>query len=117
MNRRVAIMCAPADRASITDTRHAPTQVEPHLIHVFEEDFYGEELRFLVCGYVRPERSFPSLGQCRPTPPALLCFCGLWTSLFKTKAARGSVEDTGVLCSNTPQFHTYTRTHPPTTNN
>lgn len=38
-------------------------QVEPHLIHDFgEEDFYGESLRFLICGYVRPEWSFPSLG-------------------------------------------------------
>jgi FAD synthase len=39
--------------------------VEPHLIHDFgDEDFYGDELRFLVLGYVRPERSFPSLGEC-----------------------------------------------------
>ncbi len=35
--------------------------VEPHLIHTFEEDFYGESLSFLVCGYVRPEQSYPSL--------------------------------------------------------
>jgi len=48
------------------------TQVEPHLIHDFAgEDFYGEELRFLICGYVRPEGSFPSLG-------ASLCAGGPW---------------------------------------
>lgn len=36
--------------------------MEPHLIHDFgPEDFYGEPLRFLICGYVRPEWSFPSL--------------------------------------------------------
>lgn len=37
--------------------------VEPHLLHEFPDDFYGEELKFLVCGYVRPEASFPSLDE------------------------------------------------------
>jgi FAD synthase len=41
-----------------------PTQtVEPHLLHDFPDDFYGEDLKFLVCGYVRPEASFPSLDE------------------------------------------------------
>lgn len=34
--------------------------VEPHLLHEFEEDFYGSELRLVVCGYLRPEASFDS---------------------------------------------------------
>ena len=35
--------------------------VEPHLLSVFPADFYGEELRLVVCGYLRPEANFPSL--------------------------------------------------------
>ena len=35
--------------------------VEPHLLHKFEEDFYGSELRLLVTGYLRPEQNYPSL--------------------------------------------------------
>ena len=34
---------------------------EPWLLHEFEEDFYGEELRLLVCAYIRPEADFESL--------------------------------------------------------
>jgi FAD synthase len=35
--------------------------VEPHLLHTFAEDFYGQELRLVVCGYLRPELNFASL--------------------------------------------------------
>lgn len=35
--------------------------VEPHLLHAFEEDFYGQELRLAVTGYLRPEKNYPSL--------------------------------------------------------
>lgn len=35
--------------------------IEPHLLHAFERDFYGEELRLLVTGYLRPEKNYPSL--------------------------------------------------------
>jgi FAD synthase len=35
--------------------------VEPHLLHTFAEDFYGQELRLVVCGYLRPELNFSSL--------------------------------------------------------
>lgn len=35
--------------------------VEPHLLHAFAEDFYGQELRLVVCGYLRPELNFTSL--------------------------------------------------------
>ena len=34
---------------------------EPWLLHTFDQDFYGEELRLLVCGYIRPEANFESL--------------------------------------------------------
>ncbi|CAO2842719.1 unnamed protein product [Amaranthus hypochondriacus] len=35
--------------------------IEPWLLHEFKDDFYGEELRLLVVGYIRPEANFPSL--------------------------------------------------------
>uniref|UniRef100_A0A0E0EYP8 riboflavin kinase n=1 Tax=Oryza meridionalis TaxID=40149 RepID=A0A0E0EYP8_9ORYZ len=35
--------------------------IEPWLLHVFGEDFYGEELRLVIVGYIRPEANFPSL--------------------------------------------------------
>jgi FAD synthase len=37
------------------------TVVEPHLLHKFDSDFYGQEMRLLLCGYLRPEWNFPSL--------------------------------------------------------
>ncbi|TFJ83790.1 hypothetical protein NSK_004892 [Nannochloropsis salina CCMP1776] len=43
--------------------KNSQKTVEPHLLHEFPDDFYGEELKFLVCGYVRPERSFASLEE------------------------------------------------------
>eukprot|EP00638_Chattonella_subsalsa_P001311 CAMPEP_0117759352 /NCGR_PEP_ID=MMETSP0947-20121206/15963_1 /TAXON_ID=44440 /ORGANISM="Chattonella subsalsa, Strain CCMP2191" /LENGTH=114 /DNA_ID=CAMNT_0005579795 /DNA_START=457 /DNA_END=798 /DNA_ORIENTATION=- len=35
--------------------------VEPHLIHQFSEDFYGEQLDVLITGYIRPEQKFDSI--------------------------------------------------------
>ncbi|XP_044495467.1 bifunctional riboflavin kinase/FMN phosphatase-like [Mangifera indica] len=35
--------------------------IEPWLLHEFYEDFYGEELRLVIVGYIRPEANFPSL--------------------------------------------------------
>ncbi len=35
--------------------------MEPHLLHAFAEDFYGQDLRLVVCGYLRPELNFTSL--------------------------------------------------------
>lgn len=40
---------------------NAEKTVEPWLLHDFPEDFYGEELRLIVVGYIRPEANFPSL--------------------------------------------------------
>lgn len=35
--------------------------MEPHLLHKFESDFYGSTLKYLIVGYLRPEKDFPSL--------------------------------------------------------
>jgi riboflavin kinase / FMN hydrolase len=35
--------------------------LEPWLLHDFGFDFYGEELRLLVCGYIRPEAPFTTM--------------------------------------------------------
>ncbi|KAA8519873.1 hypothetical protein F0562_014206 [Nyssa sinensis] len=35
--------------------------IEPWLLHEFDDDFYGEELRLAIVGYIRPEENFPSL--------------------------------------------------------
>ncbi|KAI9921436.1 hypothetical protein PsorP6_000843 [Peronosclerospora sorghi] len=37
--------------------------VEPHLLHTFEEDFYGATLKLVIVGYLRPERNFPSIDK------------------------------------------------------
>ena len=36
---------------------------EVHIMHKFDSDFYGRQLRVLVLGYLRPERNFASLGE------------------------------------------------------
>ena len=33
---------------------------EPHIMHKFESDFYGKELRLVVTCYIRPEANFDS---------------------------------------------------------
>ncbi|XP_031502025.1 bifunctional riboflavin kinase/FMN phosphatase-like isoform X1 [Nymphaea colorata] len=40
---------------------NAEKTIEPWLLHDFNEDFYGEELRLAIVGYIRPEANFPSL--------------------------------------------------------
>uniref|UniRef100_A0A8D2AHT7 riboflavin kinase n=1 Tax=Sciurus vulgaris TaxID=55149 RepID=A0A8D2AHT7_SCIVU len=35
--------------------------METHIIHTFEEDFYGEILSVAIVGYLRPEKNFDSL--------------------------------------------------------
>jgi len=34
---------------------------EVHILHKFEQNFYGEPLRLLILGYIRPEKDYPSL--------------------------------------------------------
>ncbi|KAK2977115.1 hypothetical protein RJ640_017639 [Escallonia rubra] len=40
---------------------NAEKTIEPWLLHEFDEDFYGEELRLAIVGYIRPEANFSSL--------------------------------------------------------
>merc|ERR1712070_1188468 len=35
--------------------------IEPWILHDYAEDFYGCELRMVVCGFVRPELKFTNL--------------------------------------------------------
>ncbi|KAF8672704.1 hypothetical protein HU200_049400 [Digitaria exilis] len=49
----------PAENFSDVVSEH--TSGEPWLLHDFDEDFYGEELRLAIVGYIRPEANFPSL--------------------------------------------------------
>ena len=35
---------------------------ETHLVHEYPENFYGDWLKLLICGYIRPEQNFASLG-------------------------------------------------------
>ncbi|XP_045596021.1 riboflavin kinase isoform X2 [Procambarus clarkii] len=37
--------------------------METHIMHVFNEDFYGSELRVVMLGYIRPEKNFSSLDE------------------------------------------------------
>ncbi|CAE8707691.1 unnamed protein product, partial [Polarella glacialis] len=32
--------------------------IEPWILHDYETDFYGSELRLMICGFVRPEAKF-----------------------------------------------------------
>lgn len=34
--------------------------VELHLIHTFENDFYGKQIKAIFVGYIRPEKNFTS---------------------------------------------------------
>ncbi len=34
-----------------------------HIIHHFDDDFYGQELRVLVLGYIRPEKNYNNVDE------------------------------------------------------
>jgi FAD synthase len=36
--------------------------IEAHLLHKFDEDFYGANIKLVIYGYLRPEADFGSLG-------------------------------------------------------
>lgn len=48
---------------------------EPWLLATFDQPFYDQEIRLVVCGYVRPEANFTSLQvmALAKTYPALMC--------------------------------------------
>ena len=37
--------------------------LEVHIIHEFESDFYGEELKICVLGFIRPELNYTTKGR------------------------------------------------------
>ncbi|KAM0734613.1 Riboflavin kinase [Formica fusca] len=37
--------------------------MEVHLLHKFHNDFYGEEIKVIITGYLRPEKDFSSLEE------------------------------------------------------
>ncbi|XP_027705535.1 riboflavin kinase-like [Vombatus ursinus] len=41
--------------------KNTKKSVETHIIHTFEEDFYGEILSIVITGYIRPEKNFSSI--------------------------------------------------------
>ncbi|KAH0628251.1 hypothetical protein JD844_009147, partial [Phrynosoma platyrhinos] len=41
--------------------KNVKKSVETHIIHTFNEDFYGEILSIIIVGYIRPEKNFDSL--------------------------------------------------------
>ncbi|KAJ3292895.1 riboflavin kinase [Borealophlyctis nickersoniae] len=40
---------------------------EVHIMHEFKRDFYGEELRIIITGYIRPEKDYTTLGDWKTT--------------------------------------------------
>ncbi|GKV30916.1 hypothetical protein SLEP1_g39683 [Rubroshorea leprosula] len=40
---------------------NAEKSIEPWLLHEFNENFYGEDLRLVIVGYLGPETNFPTL--------------------------------------------------------
>ena len=44
--------------------RNIKKSVETHIIHDYGENlFYGDWLKVLICGYLRPEKNYDSLGK------------------------------------------------------
>lgn len=41
--------------------------LEAHLLHKFDYDFYGSQIRIAICGYIRPEVKFNSLQELKDT--------------------------------------------------
>ncbi|WFC97438.1 riboflavin kinase [Malassezia yamatoensis] len=37
--------------------------VEVHILHDYPDDFYGQDMRVVVLGYIRPEKQYDSLGM------------------------------------------------------
>lgn len=43
--------------------RNEKQSAEVHIMHDFHRDFYGDELRIVVLGYIRPEFDYTTLGK------------------------------------------------------
>ena len=46
-------------------------QQETHIIHQFDSDFYGDIMKIIVLGFIRPMCDFPSLGEVQETSDIL----------------------------------------------
>lgn len=52
-------------KAVVGETKTDIVQKEVHIIHDYPKDFYGDELRVIVMGYIRAEKNYDSLGMLR----------------------------------------------------
>lgn len=43
--------------------QNSTKSMETHILHEYENDFYGQELRVVILGYLRPEKNFSSLNE------------------------------------------------------
>ncbi|XP_076029358.1 riboflavin kinase isoform X2 [Oratosquilla oratoria] len=43
--------------------KNSKKSMETHILHTFDQDFYGSQLRVAMLGYVRPEKNFKSLDE------------------------------------------------------
>ncbi|KAG5893130.1 hypothetical protein JTB14_034150 [Gonioctena quinquepunctata] len=43
--------------------KNSTKSMETHVLHTFDADFYGKELRVVILGYLRPEKNFGSLEE------------------------------------------------------
>ncbi|CAO3608540.1 unnamed protein product [Cunninghamella echinulata] len=59
---------------------------EVHIIHEFDQDFYGSDIRVIVMGYVRPEQNYPSLD-------ALICDIRTDVEVAKQSLTRKAYDD------------------------
>jgi riboflavin kinase len=53
------------DNPHFGDAKHRT--IEAHLLHNFNRDFYGEELKLVIVGYIRGYEKFESLEQLKQT--------------------------------------------------
>jgi len=43
--------------------KNTKKSVETHILHEYKQQFYGDWLKLLICGYIRPEANFDSLDE------------------------------------------------------
>jgi riboflavin kinase len=57
-------------------------------LHEFVSDFYGDDIRIIVTGYIRPEQNYPSLGKLKReiNANAMVIICMLTFHLFYSDA-------------------------------
>ncbi|KAF9307677.1 riboflavin kinase, partial [Linnemannia elongata] len=58
---QVVVRTAPESHTAITHDTPSSKSAEVHIMHNFHRDFYGDELRVVVLGYIRPELDYTTL--------------------------------------------------------